>query len=81
MKTYIGNAKQRPGSEYVVITLDINAVLNAESFEVGGKTYVKCILAKRVRTDDYGNTHTVYVPEPERGSYNDRLIDEQERQE
>lgn len=72
MKTYIGKGRQREGSAYVVMHLNIE-----------GKK-VKCILARMQRPDAYGNTHTVYIPEEEpSGSerYNNRLLDEQEARE
>jgi len=84
MKTYFGNGKQARGSETIEITLNVDellGLLHDNSFEVHGKCYLKAIVAKRMKPSEHGHTHTVYVQERERQSYNDRLIDEQERRE
>jgi len=78
---YIGTGKQRSGSHSIELTLRLERILSAETFEVNGATYIKCIVAKRRVVSTYGHTHTVFVPEPDRYDRNDRLIDEQERQE
>lgn len=80
-KSYIGTGRQREGSYMIEVMIDLDALLMADTFELRGKRYVKCTVAKRWKPSEKGATHNVFLPEKERQSYNDRLIDDQERQE
>ena len=81
-KTYIGSGRQKAGSEYITLSLCLEDILNAETSEFNGKTYIKAIVAKRRTPDQYGKTHTVYVPEaPDMVEIvRNRLMDQQERE-
>lgn len=60
-KNYIGKAKRNEKIEGVLsVTLSME---NAEAFifEYEGKRYLKFEVAVRKETDQYRNTHTVYV--------------------
>jgi hypothetical protein len=83
-KAYIGNGRQKQGSEYITLNIDVDELLaalhNRTSEAPNGKFYLKAIVAKRRTTDMYGRTHTLYLPATEdRGEQEaNRLIDEQE---
>lgn len=61
-KQYIGKGKQKPGSEFIVLHLDLNAIQNAEFTENEGRCTMKVIVAKLRTPDRFQRTHTVYVP-------------------
>ncbi len=66
-KAYIGNGRQRNGSEYITISLDVDqllALMNTRTTVApNGKYYLNAVIAKRRSADQYGRTHTVYLPE------------------
>jgi GH24 family phage-related lysozyme (muramidase) len=60
-KNYIGKAKRNEKIEGVLsVTLSMETA-KAFIFEYEGKRYLKFEVAVRKETDQYGNTHTVYV--------------------
>lgn len=62
-KQYIGKGRQKAGSEYIILHLDMQEVLNAECTEhEDGRMTMKVIVAKLRQADRFGRTHTVYVP-------------------
>jgi hypothetical protein len=80
-KQYIGTGRQKDGSHYITLNLDMNEVLNASVTEhEDGRLTMKVIVAKMRRTDKYGRSHTVYVPIPEdqEDLKNQRVADLQE---
>lgn len=64
-RTYIGNGKQKAGSEYIRLSICVDDLLqaaHAESVEhTNGKHYLTVIVARK-RTTEHGNSHTAYVP-------------------
>lgn len=59
-KTYIGNGRQKEGSAYIIIELDMNALLNCAREERDGRATVKAVLAKKMKPNGHG-THMLYV--------------------
>lgn len=78
-KQYIGNGKQKEGSAFIILTLNLDDILQAESIEYKGKRYVKAVVARNMKPA-YGNTHQVYVvPSDDRDQQRqNELIDHQE---
>lgn len=62
-KKYIGNGRQKPGSEYITLSICLEDLMMAEPVERNGKHYLRAIVARKRSGDSYGRTHTVYVPE------------------
>jgi hypothetical protein len=64
-RTYIGNGRQKAGSEYITLSICVEDLLAAAAQEAqehsNGKSYLKVIVARK-RITEYGNTHTVYAP-------------------
>lgn len=60
-KTYIGNGRQKEGSAYITITLDLNALANCPFSSHEDKVTVRAILARKAKPNGHG-THTLYVP-------------------
>lgn len=62
-RTYIGNGRQKPGSEYITLSLCLEDLLAQEAVERNGKHYLRAVVARRRSSDAYGRTHSVYVPQ------------------
>lgn len=79
-KQYIGNGRQKNGSEYITLSICLEDLMMAEPIERNGKHYLRAIVARRRGHDTYGRTHTVYVPEQvdQQELANQRLMDQQE---
>jgi hypothetical protein len=64
-KSYIGNGRQKQGSEYITLSICVDDLLmaaHANSVEhSNGKSYLRVVVARK-RSNEYGKTHTVYVP-------------------
>jgi hypothetical protein len=61
-KNYIGNGRQKAGSEYITLSICLEDLMASEPVERNGKHYLRAVVAKRRSSDTYGRTHTVYVP-------------------
>ncbi|MDQ3100754.1 MAG: hypothetical protein M3R08_05160 [Bacteroidota bacterium] len=83
-KAYIGNGRQKQGSEYITISLDVDqllALMNSRTTVApNGKYHLNAVIAKRRSPDQFGRTHTIYLPEVHDHSEteNNRLVDHQE---
>lgn len=83
-KAYIGNGRQKQGSEYITISLDVDqllALMNSRTTVApNGKYYLNAIVAKRRSPDQFGRTHTIYLPEviDHTEAHNNSLVDLQE---
>ena len=61
-KNYIGNGKQKAGSEYITLSICLEDLMASEPVERNGKHYLRAVVARRRSSDAYGRTHMVYVP-------------------
>jgi hypothetical protein len=64
-KSYIGNGRQKQGSEYITLSICVEDLLEAAAQEAqehsNGKSYLRVVVARK-RSNEYGKTHTVYAP-------------------
>lgn len=59
-KHYIGTGRQKAGSQYIILTLRVEDILTADTYDHNGKPYLRVAVAKRMVTNG-GPTHSVYA--------------------
>lgn len=62
-KTYVGNGKQKEGIDIINVSVCLSDIPKEEIYtsEKNGKKYVRLSVGSRRETDNYGNTHNVWI--------------------
>ena len=81
-KHYVGNGRQKQGSEYIILNLKLEDLWVAPMTETNGKFTIKVVVARMRVQDKFGRTHTAYVPVEEdlQEKRLNALLDQQEEE-